>query len=56
VIGIGAATLSAIMTINTMYGLDGQDSDFDPDDGAQARIDSFLNFDRTSRVYAICAA
>lgn len=54
-IGIGATTLSAIMTINTMYGLDGADPDPNPDDGAQARIDSFLTFDRVSRVYAVCA-
>jgi hypothetical protein len=44
------------LTINTMYGLDGPDPDPDPDDGAQARIDSFLTFDRISRVHAICAS
>jgi hypothetical protein len=53
--GIGAATLSGVMTINTMYGLDGPDADADPDDGAQARVDNMLTFERSGRVYAMCA-
>jgi hypothetical protein len=43
------------MTINTMHGLDGPDADADPDDGAQARVDNMLTFERSGRVYAMCA-
>jgi len=53
-LGIGAATNSAIMTIVRMFGADGPDVDLEPDDGVSASVDNYLTFKRTGSVIAIC--
>lgn len=55
VIGIGAATSSGSMAINSMFPTDTGDSDNKPDDNVRAFVDNYVGFQRDPFVHAVCA-